>query len=165
MRAVADAGPLNYLILIGEIGIVPELVGEVLIPPEVRHELGRPRTPAPVRAWMTSPPAWLRVRSAPPVPVKDLVLASLDTGERAAIGLASGIGADVILMDDRAGVTAARARGLFAVGTLGLLQRGARRGLLDLSAAFERLAATSFHVRRELLDALLAEDRERRGGS
>lgn len=144
---------------------MPELVGEVFVPPEVRDELDRPRTPAPVRAWIASPPAWLFVRSAPPVPVEDLVLASLDTGERAAIGLASSIGADVVLMDDRAGVTAARARGLLAVGTLGLLQRGARRGLVDLSAAFGRLAATSFHVRRELLDALLSEDRERRGGS
>lgn len=165
MRAVADAGPLHDLVLIGEIGIVPELVGEVLIPPEVRDELDRPRTPAPVRAWIVSPPAWLLVRSAPPVPVEDLALASLDTGERAAIGLASGIDADVLLMDDRAGVIAARARGLPAIGTLGLLQRGAWHGSLDLSAAFERLAATNFHVRRELLDALLTEDRERRSGS
>lgn len=124
MRAVADAGPLHYLVLMGEIGIVPEPVGEVLIPPEVRDELDRPRTPAPVRAWIASPPAWLFVRSAPPVRVEDLALASLDTGERATIGLASGIGADVVLMDDRVGVTAARARGLPAVGTLGLFSDG-----------------------------------------
>ena len=162
MRAVSDAGPLHYLVLIGEVGVLPELVSDALIPPEVRDELDRPRTPALVRAWVASPPAWLSVQ---PAPAGDPALALLDPGERAAIALASSVGADVVLMDDRAGVAAARARGLRAVGTLGLLQRGARRGLLDLSAAFERLVATNFHVRRDLLDMLLAEDRARQGGS
>jgi len=161
VRAVSDAGPLHYLVLIGEIEVLPELVGDVLIPPEVRDELDRPRTPAPVRAWVASPPAWLSVQ---PAPAEDPALALLDPGEQAAIRLASGIGANVVLMDDRAGVATARVRGLRAVGTLGLLQRGARRGLLNLPAAFERLVATNFHVRRELLDMLLTEDRERRGG-
>lgn len=161
MRAVSDAGPLHYLVLIGEVGVLPKLLGDVLIPPEVRDELDRPRTPAPVRAWIASPPAWLSIQSAP---VGDPALALLDPGERAAIALASSVGADVVLMDDRAGVAAARAQGLRAVGTLGLLQRGARRGLLDLPTAFERLVATNFHVRQNLLDMLLAEDRERRGG-
>lgn len=36
---LADAGPLNYLVLIGEIGITGALVGEVLISLEVRDEL------------------------------------------------------------------------------------------------------------------------------
>lgn len=161
MRAVSDAGPLHYLVLIGEVGVLPELVGDVLIPPEVHDELDRPRTPAPVRAWIASPPAWLSMR---PASAGDPTLALLDPGERAAIALASSVGADVVLMDDRAGVAAARARGLRAIGTLGLLQRGARRGLLDLPTAFERLVATNFHVRQDLLEMLLAEDRERRGG-
>lgn len=161
MRAVSDAGPLHYLVLIGEVGVLPELVGDVLIPPEVRDELDRPRTPAPVRAWIASPPAWLSMR---PASAEGPTLALLDPGERAAIALASSVGADVVLMDDRAGVAAARARGLRAVGTLGLLQRGARRGLLDLPTAFERLVATNFHVRQDLFEMLLAEDRERRGG-
>jgi predicted nucleic acid-binding protein len=84
-------------------------------------------------------------------------VARLDPGERAAIALAASVGADAVLMDDRAGVAAARARGLNAIGTLGLLQRGARRGLLDLPGALARLVATNFRVRQELLDTLLAE--------
>jgi len=162
VRAVADAGPLHYLVLTGEIGVLPRLVVDVSIPPEVHDELDRPRTPAPVRAWIAVPPPWLSVR---PVSAEaDPTLAALDLGERAAIALAAETGADVILMDDRAGVAAARARGFRVIGTLGVLQRGARRGLLDLAAAFTRLKATNFHVRQELLDALLAEDR-RQGGA
>lgn len=158
---VADTGPLHYLVLIGEIGILPALAGEVLIPPEVRGELDRSRTPAPVRAWIAAPPPWLQVHPAPPA-VVDPALAKLDPGERAAIALAAAAGADTVLIDDRAGVAAARARGLEAIGTLGLLQRGARRGLLDLPNALARLVATNFHIRQELLDALLAEDQARR---
>lgn len=161
---VADTGPLHYLVLIGEIGILPALAGEVVVPHEVRDELDRPRTPPAVRAWIAMPPSWLRVRPAPQAAM-DPLLARLDAGERAALTLAAFVGADTVLMDDRAGVAAAQARRLNAIGTLGLLQRAARRGLLDLPAALDRLVGTNFHVRRELLDALLAEDRARRGGA
>jgi predicted nucleic acid-binding protein len=58
-------------------------------------------------------------------------------------------------------VAAARARGLEVTGTLGLLDRAAQRGLIDLPTAFAALKATNFHVPQELLDALLA--RHRRG--
>lgn len=161
---VADTGPLHYLVLISEIGVLRVLADKVLIPPEVLDELDRPRTPAPVRAWVATPPSWLQVLLAPPTGA-DPALARLDPGERAAIALAAAVGADAVLIDDRAGVTAARARGLEAIGTLGLLQRGARRGLLDLPGALARLTTTNFRIRQELLDALLAEDRARRGGS
>jgi predicted nucleic acid-binding protein len=154
---VADAGPLNYLILIGEIEILPGLVGQVLVPFEVRDELDRPRTPAPVREWIASPPSWVRMVPTPPDAMDQSALAKLGIGERAAIVLADANGVNAVLMDDRAGVAVARARGLEAVGTLGLLQLGARRGLLDLPDALARLTATNFHIRRELLDRLLTE--------
>lgn len=161
---VADTGPLHYLVLIGEIEILPALAGEVLIPPEVRVELDHPRTPAPVRVWIAAPPTWLRVQPAPPADT-DPALVKLDAGERAAIALATVVGAEAVLVDDRAGVAAALARNLDAIGTLGLLQRGARRGLLDLPGALARLVATNFYIRQELLEVLLAEDRARRGGT
>lgn len=160
--AAADTGPLHYLVLIGEIIFLPALVSSVLIPPEVRDELDHARTPAPVRAWAAAPPVWLRVQSAPAASA-NLGLARLDAGERAVIDLALAVGADAVLVDDRAGVAVARARGLAAIGTLGLLQRGARRGLVDLPDALARLVATNFHIRQDLLDVLLSEDRARRG--
>lgn len=156
--AVADTGPLHYLVLIGEIGTIAALFDEVLIPPEVRDELDRPQTPAPVRAWIAAPPPWLRVQTSP-LAGSDPGLARLHPGERAAITLAIAVGADAVLVDDRAGVAATRARGLEAIGTLGLLQRAARRGLIDLPSVVARLVATNFHIRQELIDTLLAEDK------
>ena len=64
---------------------------------------------------------------------------------------------NLLLMDDRDGVAAARRRGFAVTGTLGLLDLAARKGLVDLAAAFTRLKATSFYYRQGLLDALLAQ--------
>ena len=161
MRAVADTGPLNYLVLIGWIDLVPQLFGGLSIPTVVRDELMDPMTPAAVRAWIAAPPSWLSTTPAPAG--ADAALASLDHGERAAIALAAAIKADLLLMDDRAGVTVARAQGIEVTGTLGVLDRAARRGLIDLATAFAALQATNFHARQDLLDRLLAEDRQRRG--
>ncbi len=66
-------------------------------------------------------------------------------------------------MDDREGVAAAQAEGFGAIGTLGLLDRAAHRGLIDIAAAIARLKATNFRVRPRMLDALLAEHREKGG--
>jgi predicted nucleic acid-binding protein len=84
----------------------------------------------------------------------------LDDGERAAIALALAVKADLVLMDDQDGVAAARRQGLTVTGTLGVLDLAARRGLIDLAAAFERLKATTFYYRQGLLDDLLARHRK-----
>jgi hypothetical protein len=43
-----------------------------------------------------------------------------------------------------------------------VLDLAARRGLIDLVQAFERLKATTFHYRQGLLDALLAQQAEQK---
>ena len=78
-------------------------------------------------------------------------------GERAAIALAVSRRADLVLMDDRLGVATASAAGLRVIGTIGVLDRLAMRGLVDLPSAVARLRATNFRYRPELLDALLAQ--------
>jgi predicted nucleic acid-binding protein len=152
--AVADTSPLRYLVLIGAIEVLPRLFERVVIPEIVHAELRHAHAPAMVRRWAETVPSWLTVVSTPTVQDTDLRL--LDAGERAAIALAAEIRADFVLIDERAGVAAARARGLEVTGTPGLLARAAQRGLTDLPTAFAALKATNFHVRQELLDALLA---------
>lgn len=155
MRAViADTSPLNYLVLIGSVQVLPTMFGIVLVPEAVRNELNRPETPAVVRAWLESRPAWLTVR--PDVPCEaDPALEKLDVGEREAIRLAIISSADLILMDDRAGAAAARAKGFTVVGTLGLIDLAGHKGLLDVRTAVQGLQATNFRCRPELLQDLL----------
>lgn len=144
--------------LTGEIGLVRKLFERVLAPQAVRDELANHEAPAAVRAWIAQVPAWLDVQPNPDFGASDdRTVPTLDRGERAVVALARAVRADLVLMDDRVGVTVARQQGLAATGTLGVLDLAARRGLVDLAAAFERLKATSFYYRQGLLDALLAQ--------
>ncbi|HEY7098952.1 MAG TPA: DUF3368 domain-containing protein [Terriglobales bacterium] len=60
-------------------------------------------------------------------------------------------------MDEREGVLAARYRGIEVTGTLGVLARAAKRNLVNLSEAFDRLKQTSFRYRQETMEMLLRE--------
>jgi predicted nucleic acid-binding protein len=61
MLVVADTSPLHYLVLIACADIRPALFDRIVIPRAVAAELQHPKTPALVRVWMATPPAWLDV--------------------------------------------------------------------------------------------------------
>jgi predicted nucleic acid-binding protein len=152
---IADTGPINYLILIGHVGVLPVLFKTIIIPTVVRDELRRPKTPQLVREWIADPPSWLDVRQA--TDASDPSLADLDDGERAAITLAMEAHADLLLIDERRGARTARSKGFRVAGTLAILGMAARRDLLNLADAFDRLKRTSFHYSQEIMDQFLAE--------
>jgi predicted nucleic acid-binding protein len=153
---IADTGPVNYLLLIGHIDILPALFEKVIIPSVVSDELADPKAPIPVQNWIANAPAWVEVRSATGS-FHDESLSRLDAGEEAAIILAVELNADLLLMDDREGVIAARRKGFRVAGTLGVLSMAAQRALLNLPEAFERLKRTNFHYRKEIMDQFLNE--------
>jgi predicted nucleic acid-binding protein len=114
------------------------------------RELEHPRTPDVVRAWLRRRPEWVAGREAYVAP--GLELEELDAGERNAIQLAINEDADLLLMDERAGVAIARQRGLIATGTQGVLLQASHRGLVDSNAALAALQATAFRSTRELIE-------------
>jgi predicted nucleic acid-binding protein len=113
-------------------------------------ELDDPGTPAAVRGWQRQMPEWIVVREARFRP--DPTLARLGPCEREAIQLASEEQADLLLIDDKLGMRLARRRGLAVTGTLGVLLQGARRGLVDLGVALDRLSTTDFRCTPKLLE-------------
>jgi predicted nucleic acid-binding protein len=157
MIVVADTGPINYLILIGHIDILPRLYSNILIPSVVRDELLRAGASDTVRQWIESPPGWLDIRRPTTEPDAELIAADLDAGEFDAILLAQEMGADEIILDDQIGRREAERRKLHTVGTLGVLRDAAKEGLLDLRQALTRLRSTNFYITEELIDRLLAE--------
>ncbi|HEY6844709.1 MAG TPA: DUF3368 domain-containing protein [Terracidiphilus sp.] len=159
MIVVADTSPLNYLVLLGHIEILPKIYGEVLIPQAVLDELQDSDAPVEVRAWVSTPPAWLRISSI--VYQSHPLLDFLDRGERDAILLAESVNADRLIIDDLDGRREAANRRLPVIGTLGILAEAARRDLLDLSQALAALQATNFHAAPALIKLLLANDAER----
>ena len=152
---IADTSPINYLLLIGQIDILPALFEKVILPVAVWEELGHPKAPLAVNNWVAAPPAWIDVRQASHL--RNASSGMLDAGEEAAIALAIELHADLLLMDDEEGVIAARGKGLEVTGTLGILSRAAQRHLLNLAEAFDRLKRTNFRCRPEIMDRFLAE--------
>lgn len=110
MIAVADTSPICYLVLIGEIELLPALFTEVVIPEGVAVELSHPRAPAPLKDWWQEPPAWIRVAGPGDEPAPDAI-ERLHRGEREAILLARRMGAGMVLLDDKAARRAAKTLG------------------------------------------------------
>jgi predicted nucleic acid-binding protein len=117
VQVVADTGPLNYLVQIDAIRVLPKLFDRIIVPTSVHEELGHQRAPAAVREWAERIPTWLAVSADDGRDWNDPLWHALDEGERAVIALAERIGAELILMDDRAAVAFARGRGFAVTGT------------------------------------------------
>ena len=152
---IADTGPINYLILIDHIDILAALFERVVLPSTVRDELARSKAPPLVQNWIADPPSWVEVR--PVVHVHDPALDKLDAGEEDAIALAVELHADLLLIDDRAGVMVARRKGFRVAGTLTILAMAAQHRLLNLADAFDLIKRTNFHYQQELMDQFLNE--------
>ena len=154
---VADTSPIRYLHLIEQVSLLKDLFGSIYLPNEVQAELCHASAPSELRAWAASPPEWLIVVAAPVL--SDPATASLHLGERAALALADVLGADLMLIDERKAARIASQKGFTVTGTLGVLDLASRRGLIALGPAVERLRATNFRYRPELLEDLLARYR------
>ncbi len=156
MIIVSDTSPICYLLLIGQIELLPRLYATVRIPEMVAAELMADGAPDVVRNWMAEAPDWLQIETVGEV--ADASLAALDAGERAAIALAEAIAADWLILDDREAREVARAKGLPIIGLLGILKQASLLGMVDLASAFEALRLAGFWVSPRLLEILLDED-------
>jgi amidophosphoribosyltransferase len=139
---VSDTSPLNYLVLLGKVGLLHRLFGSVLIPPAVAEELVQAGAPDAVRVWLESRPDWVTVQ-APKVMMPGL---RLGAGESEAISLAKELHSTFLLIDDQPGRAAAARAGVRITGTLGVLVRAHEAGLLDLRTTLDALRNLNFRM-------------------
>lgn len=153
MIVVSDTSPINYLVLIGEIDLLPQLFEQIVIPQAVLDELQKTGTPELVRKWIESRPNWLKVQNATTI---DQTIA-LGAGEREAISLAKEINADLVLIDDRKARKLALERNLNVAGTINILKSAARRNLIKVDDALQKLQKTNFRIAPQLLAKILKD--------
>jgi predicted nucleic acid-binding protein len=153
MTAVLDASPLCYLILIGEINLLPQIFSKIVVPQAVILELRHEDAPAAVRHWAIQLPAWVNAHDTPEAILSGME--KLQQGERAAILVAESIEADIIVIDEKAARQIASQRGLAVTGVLGVIGEAASLGLVDLTQAIDRLRKTSFRCSPALFKATL----------
>ena len=156
VAAVADSGPLIFLARIDLLNLLPELFAEILIPPEVRDEVivrGRNHPGADA----VSQAKWLTVREPDPRLVKSLSIL-VDAGEAEAIALAQSIEDCTVLLDDLRARKIAQRLDIKQIGTVGLLLRAKKRGLLEtIRPHLDALLESGIYIRKELVKAVLQE--------
>jgi predicted nucleic acid-binding protein len=157
---VSDISPLRALAHLGHVEWLQVLFNRVLLPPAVAFELRNP--PPAYRSIEVSEWAFLEVLAPTNTARVAELRSSLDVGEAEAITLAEEIEADVVLIDEMAGRETARIRGFTVLGTLGLLVRAKRRGLLpSVAPLLDRLRSElNFFISDELRRTILRQGEE-----
>jgi len=153
MIIVSNTSPINYLILIQQIDLLPQLFQQIIIPQAVYLELSDAAAPIVVQIWIAKPPDWLKIQ--PVNQQSDPAIDLLDPGEREAILLAVELGADLLLLDEMKARRIAKDKGFAITGILGILDRAAAMQLVDLSLAVRSLQNTSFWASDSLYQKLL----------
>jgi len=149
---VADATPLHYLVLIGEVDVLRQLYGTIAVPSAVLSELSVFRTPPEVRTWAASLPSWIRpCANAEP---SSLPFPALGLGEREAIAYAQGGTSNILLTDDLQAREAAESLGIRVVPTIRILSTAAALSIVDFEAAIIRLRLTNFRVSQKVIDRI-----------
>jgi predicted nucleic acid-binding protein len=153
MIVVSNTSPISNLAAIGQLELLEQLYGNIIIPPAVYQEL--------INSGDTDP-ATLAVQTLDWIqtqPISDRVLletlqTNLDPGEAEAITLAVEINAERLIIDERRGRNEAMRLGLQVTGLLGIVLAAKQQGLIPLvQPILDDLRANSFWIR----DALYAE--------
>lgn len=129
---VSDTSPIRAFAHLELLPLLQDLYRRIIVPQAVAVELSR----APLGQVVVGPDklaelTFVEVRAVEPGMSLSRLLEELDRGESEALALALDLGADLVLMDERAGRSAAKREGLQVIGTLGVLLDAKRRGLIQ----------------------------------
>jgi predicted nucleic acid-binding protein len=138
---LADSSPLITLARARYFGLLHEFYSEVIVSREVHDEIVVAGSGLPGSEEMQRV-SWIRVESAPLETSPDIaaVCIGLGAGERSILGLATTLGANLVLIDEQRARRAAKRLGLNVAGSIAVLERGARLGRVnDLRSVFLNL--------------------------
>ncbi len=153
---ISNTSPLVYLHQVERIELLRDLYRKVTVPPAVETELRRGAAIGyPTPDLSTLP--WVRVH---PLTDRSLlpVIADLGSGESEAIALGLANPGCLVLLDDALGRKIAGRRGLAFTGTLGVLVKSKKIGLLSrIAPVIDNLRRTTMYLSPELITAVLQE--------
>jgi predicted nucleic acid-binding protein len=155
-RAVVNTSPLVLLAAADVLLLLPQVLGQVLLPAAVLEEVVAGKDLPPALQDLKSA-AWLHIE--PSVPVAAEVAGwDLGSGETQVLALALSRGAAEVVLDDRQARRCARSLGLATTGTLGIILRAKRRGLIFAARPIlQKLLDHGLYLAHDLVEASLAE--------
>lgn len=136
---IADTSCLIVLTKIGELDVLRRLYDTVLTTPVVAAEFGRPL------------PEWMRLESARNARQEQELARQLDAGESSAIALGLERPNSTVILDDYKARQVAERLGVQLTGTLGVLIRATKKGVVPaLRPLLNLVRETDFRFSREL---------------
>ena len=142
---VCNSSPVIALAQIKALDLLRMLFTGVVIPPTVRGEIQS-----------VALPEWVQVQPLTQELDARVATASLDAGEREALGLAIERRADLLVLDDLPARLLAEKLGIPVIGTVGVLLLAKQRGLLPvIRPALDALRGVNFFLAEHLYLRLL----------
>ncbi len=134
LLAVTNSTCLIGLERIGRLDLLPQVFSTVFAPPTVAAEV---RTPA----------SWLRVQAVQNSAVVASLKTQMDSGEAEAIALAMELGDVLLILDDKKARRVAGQIGLKVIGTVGMLLRAKRAGVIaEVKPLLTELLQANFRI-------------------
>ena len=158
LLVISDSSPIMSLAIIGQLRLIQELFGEIIIPKEVWDELviegkGKPGTNEIEKA------KWIKVATVKNDCLLKTLSKDLDLGESAAIALAIERKANLLLLDETDARNLAEFYGLQKTGVIGVLMRAKKKNLVkEIKPILEELRTQAhFWIKPNLYYAILSE--------
>jgi uncharacterized protein len=155
---LADSSPLITLARAQCFELLQEFYKEIVVSREVHDEITVSGRGLPGAAEVNQA-NWIRVQPNPPESSPEVKAAcnGLGAGERSIIYLASALTADLVLIDEARARRAAKELGLKVSGSIAVLEKGARLGLVgDLRSVYLNLLEQGIRYDSVLLNQSLS---------
>lgn len=154
---VVDTTPLLALDACNQLDLLRSLFTSIIIPTDVQNDLAHGGSTSLPTGLTEEHLSWIEVRSLSSPPSAEL-LARLDRGEAAVITLALEIGSAIVCMDEKRGRRVAREAGLTVIGTVGVLLRAKRMGLIEeIKPSLDQMISKGIWLSDSLLKRALLE--------
>ena len=126
---VSNTSPIINFAVIGHLELLKELYEKIIIPQAVYHEITI-KGASQAGADEIDNLGWIEVKEVPDKHLSEALKLELDQGEAEAVALSVGIGAELLLIDERRGRDIADRLGIKYIGILGVIIEAKNKGLI-----------------------------------
>jgi predicted nucleic acid-binding protein len=143
-KVIADTSCLIVLSNIGQLDILRELYQKMIITPEIAAEFGE------------TVPEWIHVQAADPLKIR-MLRNDIELGEASAIALAIETPGSLLILDDKKARRVAEDLGLNLTGTLGVIAKAYRTGLIaNIAGVIADLRQSNFRIPQDFEHIILS---------
>lgn len=161
MIVVVNSTPLIALFKVGKLDLLQKLFGEILIPEAVFRELTE-KGKDKLGAKEIKDAKWIKSKEIQNKVAKKFLLSELDEGESEVIILAEELKADLVVMDERAGITIIDGRlKIEVIETIGVLSIAKELRLIsEIKPLLDEMRAKGIWIDGEIYSIALKDARE-----